>query len=1507
MSALDGAPAEDVAIIGMACMFPGAPDLGTYWENIVGKVDAVGDPPPDDAQELSAGDPTIYTRRGGYLGDDATFDPIAYGVMPASVIGGEPDHFLALRVAYEALADAGYLDGERDGSRVEVILGKGTPLNPGHTNLLQHSVMIDQTLRIVRQLHPEHSDDELAGIRRQLEESLPALSAETVPALVPNVVAGRIANRLDLMGVNYTIDAACASSLIAVERGVADLRSGACDLALVGGVQGATPPPILFAFCRLDALSRNGCIRPFDKDADGTLLGEGLGMVVLKRRSDAERDGDRIYALVKGVGAASDGRALGLLAPRLEGEVLALRRAYDQTGVDPRTIDLVEAHGTGTLVGDATEIKALGQVFGPREPGGPTVAVGTVKSMISHLIPAAGIAGLIKTALALHHRVLPPTLHCDEPSPALGLDHTSMYINTDTRPWVHGGPTPRRAGVNAFGFGGINTHAVLQEYRATDGPDAPTLHRHWDCEVFILVGRSRSELLTVGRQVLALLDRNTEVDLIDLAASLNTPMRDGESRLAVVAADVTDLRTKLGDALQRLADPDCMTIRRRSGVYFAAEPNPSAAPVFLFPGEGSQYPGMLADLCIHFPEVLAAFDRSDRVLGEAPHRPRLAHLVHPPSAASGGQQSDPDAALRELPVAVAAVSAANMGLLALLHHLHIAPAAVAGHSSGELTALLAGGAVPGTGDEDLVRYGLALREVHTAMADRVPAATLLTVGGAAPDVVDALLLDAGSALHLAMDNCPHQTVLCGPERAVHEARRRLEERGAVCSVLAIDRAYHTPLFTPIAERLHEFYRSVPFARMQTSIYSCATAELYPDDPELMRALAAEQWMRPVRFRETVNAMYDAGHRIFVEVGAKGTLTGFVRDTLRERPHLAVAGDMIGRSGTLTLNHLIGQLAVQGVPMRLDHLYERRTRARLDLDGQGRSGPARRPGMRLSLALPTLRLSGSAPDTPGRPAEPDRPGERDLPAAPDSSVESAGSNSRVVPRDALRAAGTPGASPGLGSPAWRDGRTGAMTAYFSTMESFLTTEGRVLGAVLARPAGGPSVQAEVAAAVPSREELDTAVRVGSLDPGRSLTGTCRLDPLADAYLHDHQIGRPPSVRDADLNALIVEPLAMSVRLMTRASALLVPDCVFIGMREVRAHRWLALDDGPRVVHIEANREPSSSIAVNVRILDDDRVVLVEGTALFAGSYPVPPSPLPAMSAAELAFPLPPAAYYDVMFHGPAFKSVTSIDRYTEDGMEATLRTPPDTPPNRPGDMAAFDPVLLDGALQLAGFWAWHRLERGFTIFPVGGDRLDLYGPPPPRGTPVRCSARIRILADGHVSCDADLLGPDGFLTARLTGWRHLRLYDWTRRFTQFALNPADAMLSYPTQAPELTGGRPASCCHIDRADVAAGTWPRVLAQLVLTRAERTDWQGLTGSAEQRREWLLRRVAAKDAVRQLVTARRGVRLAPADIELAADGPAAFTVAAGLEREVGAPIRVLAVADPAMDRVAYVASMG
>ena len=598
------------------------------------------------------------------------------------------------------------------------MLGKGTYLNGGNAVAVQRGLVIGQTVDLVRSLHPEHTEEELEELRGELAHVLPPLGPETVPGLIPNIVVGRIANRLDLMGAAYTVDAACASSLVAVQQAIRDLLAGHCDLALAGGSQVWMPVPTLNLFCRLGALSRRQQLRPFDREADGTLLGEGIGMVVLKRLADARADGDRIYAVIRGVGVSSDGRGAAVMAPRVEGEELALRRAYAEAGgVSPGSVGLLEAHGTGTPVGDAAEVEALRRVFGERDGGLPTCAIGSVKSMISHTIPAAGVAGLIKTALALYHRVLPPTLHCEEPNPELGLERTPFYVNTETRPWIHGGSEPRRAGVNAFGFGGINAHAVLEEPEGVGVDHRPP----WDSEVYILESDSRAGLREQAARLAAALEREPACPA-DLAFTLACRLGQVErpQRLAIVATSLGDLREKLGQALEKLGKESCTRIKTVSGIYYASEPlGRDAKLVFVFPGEGAQYPNMLADLCLHFSEVREVFDRIDRLYAGHPRGDLLSDWVFPRPAFSEEERRRADERLMQMDIAVESVLTANGAMHALLSRLVRRVDAVIGHSTGEHSAALVTGVLDVGTDERLRAFSLGLYRAY-AEAD-VPA------------------------------------------------------------------------------------------------------------------------------------------------------------------------------------------------------------------------------------------------------------------------------------------------------------------------------------------------------------------------------------------------------------------------------------------------------------------------------------------------------------------------------------------------------------------------------------------------------------------------------------------------------------------------------------------------------------------------------------------------------------------------------------------------------------------
>lgn len=487
-SVIGSAPA--IAIVGMSCIFPGAPSVDAFWKNILGGVDATREP---GAQEWNAeffkAKPrsefgNVYCTRGGFISEYAEFDPLEFGIMPRSIRGGDPDQFLVLRVASEAMADAGYHHKTFNGDKAEVIIGRTMAPGVGSLNLIQHGQTVDQVLEILAAVSPELNEEELSTIGDSLKQRLAPCNADTIPAVMPNVMAGRIASKLGFRGRNLILDAACASSLIAVEIATQGLLDGRSDLAIAGGVHVSSSAGFSQMFCGVGALSRSGVIRPFDDGADGTLLGEGVGMVVLKRLADAEADGNKIYAVIRGVGSSSDGRSGGLLSPSVEGEALAMRRAYEMAGISPRTVELLEAHGTATTAGDRAEMKAIQTVFCPdgEEATKPWCAIGSVKSMIGHTQAASGMAGLIKTAMALRHKVLPPTINVVTPNSNVNWADGPCYLITEPHPWESREETthPRRAAVSAFGFGGVNAHLVVEEYPAATNiptPDAVSSSR----------------------------------------------------------------------------------------------------------------------------------------------------------------------------------------------------------------------------------------------------------------------------------------------------------------------------------------------------------------------------------------------------------------------------------------------------------------------------------------------------------------------------------------------------------------------------------------------------------------------------------------------------------------------------------------------------------------------------------------------------------------------------------------------------------------------------------------------------------------------------------------------------------------------------------------------------------------------------------------------------------------------------------------------------------------------
>ncbi|QJD30595.1 type I polyketide synthase [Methylococcus geothermalis] len=922
MRAGRGVTQRDIAIIGMACLLPKAQNLRTYWQNIINRVEAIREVSEDRWRPIDFFDPRrgikdkIYSKWGGFL-DDIQFDPTAWGIPPASLKAIEPMQLLALVVARQALEDAALERRPFARERTATIFGAGGMHDLGTLYIFR--TLLAQYLPKVPGL-PESTRQHI--IKSLYEKELPVWTEDSFPGFLGNVVAGRVANRLDLGGTNFTVDAACASSLAALDAGIRQLRDGDADVALVGAVDGTNNSTSFMAFAQTHALSPRGRCRPFDDSADGIAIGEGVVALVLKRLADAERDGDRIRGIIKGIGSSADGRNRSLTAPHPQGQARALHRAYEDAGVEPSTVTLIEAHGTGTAVGDKSEIETLNTVFGESGAEPQTCAVGSVKSMIGHTKVTSGLAALAKATLALEHRVLPPTLGVEKPNASVDFAHSPFYICTEPRPWL--APPkghPRRCGVSAFGFGGTNFHVVLEEYtRGYRDTDTVDLNPR-DAEPFAFWGADRKHIEQTLRCLLEGLEHPDYLDFGQLAHAVHLeqqriPSSDRKCRLALVATSTIDLRQKLELALRALADNGKTEFKYPQGIYFRENIDPMAV-CFLFPGQGSQKINMLRDLILARPALHELFERADRLLADRLPQP-LSRYIYPLPVFSDEERARQQTALNATQIAQPALGVVELAAARLLESFGIRPDFVAGHSYGEYVALCAAG---GVNPDDLIRLS-EIRGRIAANAGRESGGAMAAVSGDGPGT-EALIAKHGLPVHIANFNTPDQTIIAGPSAAIDQAVAVLSGGSLRVTKLQVSGAFHCPMMSDARDALAAELSRIKFTTPTIPVYSNTTAGRYPDKPGDVCALLTRHIVEPVRFVEEVNHLYEAGARVFIEVGPGSVLTGIVDRILAERPHTALGIDAPGRPGWLQLAHAMTHLFTLGVPVTFQTWFQGR--------------------------------------------------------------------------------------------------------------------------------------------------------------------------------------------------------------------------------------------------------------------------------------------------------------------------------------------------------------------------------------------------------------------------------------------------------------------------------------------------------------------------------------------------------------------------------------------------------
>ncbi|UCF69510.1 MAG: acyltransferase domain-containing protein, partial [Acidobacteriota bacterium] len=809
-----------------------------------------------------------------------------------------------------------------------------------------------------------------AAISRELHarivEKFPEITEDSMPGELANIIAGRVANVFNFHGPNYVCDAACASAMAAIDSAIDGLAEHDFDVVLTGGIDANMSAPTFTKFCKIGALSATGT-RPFSEGADGFVMGEGAALLLLKRLEDAERDGDRIYAVIRGMAGSSDGKGKGITAPNPVGQRLAVQRAWDDAGVPPDAGTMIEGHGTSTRVGDVVEVQSLTEVFASARVPLRSIPLGSVKSNIGHLKAAAGAAGVLKAVLSLRDKLLPPSLGFDRPNPNIDFDRSPFFVNTELREWQTRGEV-RRAGVSAFGFGGTNFHVVLEEHipgRLESGRRAsvsaavpadssipaqasPAGASAWASDAKLPL-RGALVLGTTSRE--ALLSRLREIErearsgrapdrCVPAEAALRSPVR-----MAIDYASPDELAAKIAKALQAFEGGHARAwlALAAQGIFHGAGPAPKVA--FLYTGQGSQYANMLAELRRTEPIVAQTIAEADRATLPLLDKPITAFIYADP--ADKDAMAHAEKRLRQTAITQPAVLTVDLALTRLMAAYGITPDMVMGHSLGEYGALVAAGSLPF--DQALEAVSARGRGMANVLVD--DQGMMAAVFGPL-EKIEAVIAGIDDYVVVANINSHKQAVIGGVHEAVERSISKFRDAGLRVQPLNVSHAFHTKIVAPATEELRRVLTRLDLDSPQIPVVANVTGEFYPMGPGVvpeMIELLSQQVASPVQFIKGLETLYDAGARVFVELGPKNALQGFVKEVLGEREGVVALHTNHPKPGdAASFNHALCGLYAAGLGVGLTEAREQGTvtlaatppSAAGAPDGTGAAAPAR---------------------------------------------------------------------------------------------------------------------------------------------------------------------------------------------------------------------------------------------------------------------------------------------------------------------------------------------------------------------------------------------------------------------------------------------------------------------------------------------------------------------------------------------------------------------------------------